>query len=195
MDNRPALSPLAFYTIRSSLIRNLSGAFPGMCSGLIEDAVDEAWLAFLAHQERCRRRAGLDPVDEILVPWSWMRRVAWRQLRGACRRRSYQLELGVERLEDLDLPEDGTQEERLGMEQVVATLVPEAARRFGHGRKDELELALTARLVDGLSDLEAAETYGVPREYVNKAKLWFVSQVVNAREAGRLTPAALTPAA
>ncbi len=63
----------------------------------------------------------------------------------------------------------------------IQALIPQAVEHFGHGRSDALKAALQARLAGDMdSDTEAAREYGVPREYLNRAKQWIARQVLDA---------------
>lgn len=192
------LTPLFFHTIRTSHIQRLTRCFPRVCSGLVEDAVDEAWLELHRRgvlgrplaAETDDRPALLVPeeFDHSLVRW-WLFRVAWCQLRNAVRRRAFRRETGEIDLSVLTAAREAEQEEELVMEQQLRELVPEAARRFGGRYRVELEGALYDRFVLGLSDREAALAHDVPREYVNRAKNWILDQLLPAARVSELRAA------
>lgn len=58
----------------------------------------------------------------------------------------------------------------------MASLIDEAATRYGGRRRRSLRAALRARFT-GCTDVEAAREYQVPREYVNRARRWVVSEI------------------
>ncbi len=144
------------------MVRAIQRAFPRMCEGRAEDAVDAATLALIERQGP----AGPAEADERLLF-----RIAWREARGQLRRHGYQRELGGVPLHSIA---QGGQdiEGELIVADLVYRLVPRAAAAFGGRRTDALRDALRDRLQERGTDTDCAAEHGVPREYLNRAKRW-----------------------
>lgn len=164
---------------QASLVCTLQGRYRSTCPGRVEDAVEDAFTAVLASPSLGAR---LNTADER-ESWRLLYQIAWRGLRGQRRRRAFHDErpLGDEELELASpawrehSPESAAITADLSRR--VLTLIPGAAMAHGKGHADRVALALRARLEDGLDDGEAARAFGVPREYVNRAKRHLQLQV------------------
>lgn len=152
----------------------LRQCYPRADHGLVEDAVAESFVHALERPEaftRAVQRGGRTALRRLL------HRIAWRNLRGHFRKKATRLEqTGI----DADDPLDGLTPQQLVSGQQTATrvleLVEVAAARFGGSRSNALRTALCERLAGG-TDTEVARAHGLPREYVNRAKLWIGSQL------------------
>lgn len=156
----------------TALVRALARRFPAVCEGRVEDAVATAFLQLCARPELWATFSSGDDHGA----WRVLFLLAWRDLRGQCRRRSYQAEGGT-----LDLPAanragagaGASPEEELRASELdarVRALVVEAARRCGGRRSGPLERALLERIYEERSDGEAASRHGLPREYVCRGR-------------------------
>jgi len=158
-----------------SLVSWCNGRFPRMCRSRAEDAVHNAFVAVLACPETFEKGlAARGPAElERLV-----RTVAWRELRGQWRRKSYQSEVPLVAVcapHTHTTPYDVTVANELLTE--VELLADEAAVIFGGNRSRALRDALRARVSTGNSDSGIAREHGVPREYLSKAKNWMKRQL------------------
>lgn len=152
----------------------LHKCYPRTDHALVEDAVSESFVHALERPElftRAMQRGGETALRQLF------RLIAWRNLRGHLRRKAWRLErTGVDSAEPLD----AITPQQLVSGRETATrvfeLVEVAATRFGGSRSAALRTALHERLAGG-TDTEVARAHGVPREYVNRAKLWIGSQL------------------
>lgn len=156
----------------AGLVRVLQRRYPTTCSGRVEDAVEDAFAAALANPALGARLCAASERES----WGLLYKIAWRGLRGQRRRRGFQDEcpLADPELEQASPTwrEHSPEAAALtsDMARRVLTLIPGAAATHGKSQVDRVALALRARLEDGLDDGEAARAFGVPREYVNRAK-------------------------
>ena len=171
---------------RPRLLRRLAHAWPGTCSGLLEDALCHA---LLQHLEALGRPESL--THRVLASGE-ARRVegllylsAWRQLRGEGRRPARRLEQAVA------VPPEATHTDdphallvALRTAARLRALAPVAARRHGPGAAAALTGALLDRLEHGGSDVATSARFGVERSVLCRARLWLEQEGSRAAEIG-----------
>ena len=160
----------------AEIVAWLQRKFPCLSYMHAEDAVQEAFVEALERPPAfCSawRAGGLEAVVRLL------RQAAWRKLRGYWRKKATRCELpGGEQVTAYGNHAVTPQEIAI-YQQILGhiwRLIDEAAERFGGRRSRALRAALHDRLA-GSSDIESANTHGVPREYVNRAKRWIGAQL------------------
>lgn len=146
------------------LVPRLASCFPNLCESHSDDALSEAWRVLCedeANTEAVWRAGGRAAVMKLLF------KIAWRYLRGLCRRASYLRELPLGPVESKLI---GVDEAGLILTHQVMALITRAARGFGPERAPGLQLALEDRVLGGYTDTEAAARHDVRREYLNRAR-------------------------
>ncbi|MEQ1565281.1 MAG: hypothetical protein ABMA64_06555 [Myxococcota bacterium] len=126
----------------------------------LRDAIQETFL----DAWRQRRSDGWGAED--LPPYRLLCCIAWRKVRGEVRRKACRVEV---------FGWNGTPSTPAGQLYgtalaQLARLVAEAVRRHGHQQDGQLLLALEHKLLTGEPDREVAHRFGIPREYLNRAK-------------------------
>lgn len=159
--NHP-LDPL-FRAHHASAIRWLHRHYPGLPSEDVEDAVSGAWLDLL-------ERPGL---TQGRTPWTTRtlhRTVAWRRLRGLCRRswRRHEEPHPGDGSPWLGRPPGQSALDRLP--QRVERAMDSAVLLAGRGREEQLRGALEERILGGGTDTAVARRFGVRREVLNRAR-------------------------
>ena len=154
--------PMAtIYTHQQALLlRFLRRRFPALDDATVCDAVQETFVDLL-RQPATVERARAHGQAEL---YRLIRCIAWRKARGELRRRS--------RLRQVAVPEVSCppgQPHARSLTQ-LPRLMAEAVRRFGHRRAPQLRDALEHKLWTGEPDRQVARHFGVPREYLNRAK-------------------------
>lgn len=161
------------------LERTLSRRYSGVCRGRIEDAVAAAFAELCANHTLW---AGFAPGDDHGA-WRLLYLLAWRQLRGQCRLRSFRAEVGMLELLAANTatvasgpsPEQSASASEL--DAWVRRLIVEAARCCGGRRPEPLEQALLERIFEERTDVEVAARHGVPREYVGRGRGWLARAI------------------
>jgi DNA-directed RNA polymerase specialized sigma24 family protein len=136
--------------------------FPALDDEVLRDAVQEAFLD-VCREPRALARAHRDGGR---ASYKLLCCMAWRKARGEVRRKSSRVEAtGWEG--DIVCPPGQLFGHALGQ---LARLVSEAVCLHGHSQDPQLRLALEHKLWSGEPDRQVAAQFGVPREYLNKAK-------------------------
>lgn len=136
--------------------------FPALDDEALRDAVQETFL------DACRAPAAFDRAHRSggRASYRLLCCIAWRKARGEIRRKSSRVEVvGWEGI--VVCPAGQPYGNALGQ---LARLVSDAVRRCGHRQDGQLRLALEHKLWSGEPDLQVAARFGVPREYLNRAK-------------------------
>lgn len=159
--NHP-LDPL-FREHHASAIRWLHRHYPGLPAEDVEDAVSAAWLDLLERPRLTQGRA----------PWttrSLHRTVAWRRLRGLCRRAWRQHEDALPSESSPRLGRAPGQSALDRLPQRVERAMAAAVQLAGRGREEQLRRALEERILGGGTDVAVARRFGVRREVLNRAR-------------------------
>lgn len=158
-------------TERARLTRTLGRRFPRSSEQVVEDAVSDAIAAALikpAPFERALANNGREGVRCMFYC------VARRRHQDATKRMGA-LVLSYEARDHGDHVEPA-QHATLRLRQ-VDDLIDQACMRFGHGRDSRLREALVERFRTGDSDTSVARSFGLPREYLNRARC-FIQQAL-----------------
>ena len=144
-----------------SIVARLSRAYPRMCRGRLEDALQAALVDVLAAPERYRDLSAAELERRV-------RTVAWRQARGQWRKRAYQCEASMP-AHDVFAAAHGPYEDALAAELIerLPCLIGRAAVAYGGRQPERFAEALRTRLLSGEPDTAIAQAHGVPR-----ASLW-----------------------
>lgn len=189
MPSRHATQVAELFRHQESRLRAaLRRAFPNICLGRVEDAISNAFLEVLEHPNLLESIT----LSNEATAFCLLYRIAWCDLRGQWRRRSYQLELSLAPTEGAaarDVAGPHSADDLVVTRRLLARveqLIEQAGAMFSRHAPERLSGALRARL-DGLTDGQAAKAWGVRREPVNRARLWFMETL--AAELGlRLDP-------
>lgn len=147
--------------------RRIAASFPGLCEGVLEDALQEAMLALVADPAPWRRawaEGGKDRMRALLHV------IAWRKARGAWRRHGWRRSVHVDAMDEVGrahLPSQLLMATfRLELEEAIEAAVVEARA----GDPGPVRAALLDALVSGETDTALAARHGTRREYVNRAR-------------------------
>ncbi len=172
-EYRTALESL--YCERAPWIQHwVQRCFPRTCASLVADAVADAFTDALALDGSLFNVWRSRGKTELALG---IRQAAWRHLRGHLRKHSTRCEIAMPHLPDtvgVSTPESlYATRETLAL---MASLIDEAAIRYGGRHRHSLRTALRARFT-GYTDVEAARGHQLPREYVNRARRWIVREL------------------
>lgn len=163
----------AFKQHEAHLCRWLAGRFPRVQAALIDEAIADTFVVICEGPERfihVARRDGQGGLLRLLCC------VARRQLRGRLRRPVASNEHLMAEPEQRGFYEvDAALQARADLQRCAEMIAP-AARRFGGKSADALACALGRRFA-GDSDVGAARAFGVPRDYVRRARHWIRGRV------------------
>ena len=153
-------------TERPRLTRSLQRRFGWSSHQTIDDAISDAIASALirpAPYERALAKDGRKGVKRMFF------RIALRRHHDAVRRLCVRRSAPIEAIARTQHPPG--QGAALRMRQ-VGDLIDQACLRFGHGQSARLRDALQARFLSGESDAAVARDFGLPREYLNRARCY-----------------------
>ncbi|MCB9797033.1 MAG: hypothetical protein H6741_30480 [Alphaproteobacteria bacterium] len=145
-----------------ALLAYLRRCFPGVSAQAIEDAASGAVLDLLKNPAPFAR------CDSEKARLGLLRCVAWRQLRGALRRKHRRMERALPTLPVFASPPG--QEHLADFSARFEAAMHEACVRYGGLEPELMRAALTYRLLSGDSDTRVGARFGVRREALNRAK-------------------------
>lgn len=164
------IPPSQFAAWRGPLLTHVRASFPRLCSGRVEDAVGNAYLAAYENPLGLDRAYRRDPG----IGLAWMKVVAWRAARNSCARHGFRKEFGTEHLESISAAPPS--EVPLGrLKNHLDRLLDEAVATSGGADREAIRDALVDRLGTGDADTAVAERHPatVRREYLNRARRSF----------------------
>ncbi len=156
-----------FVRHHAALLRYVSGAFPRVCRGRVEDAVADAFticLSNLGMVDQARARGGERSVVALI------RVIAWRCARATSCRGAAVWESAGDAL-DWDPGQASDQEYVTDMRLHLPAALLAAAKRVLPSAPDRLADAVMDRLMSGETDGIVAARHGLRREYINGARL------------------------
>lgn len=155
---------LTYVEQRDALTRALQSSYASTSFDLIEDAVNDAFLAVLQGER-------IDPVYWGHASKALLYRIAWRSLRGHLRRKANRVEQPMEVLPENpghETAESAALAESLA--RVLDTAINNAARHACKRDPAPLAAALRDRVCSGETDGVVAARHGVRREMLNRAR-------------------------
>ncbi len=156
------------------LTRKLRHQFPGCCHASVDDAISYAYRVVL-EKESPTAHGACPEGDDGLFGFIFV--IAWRFLRAECRKqRPVAGDPDTVSCQHTNPETISASRELLYL---INHLVPEAAKGFGCRKAKALERALRDRLTGG-TDSHVARCHAIPREYVNRARLWLVRKLAHA---------------
>ncbi len=147
------ISPLFVQHHRPTL-RWLRRCFPAVPAQDLEEAASQAWLEMLAAQTPSRRL---------------LRLIAWRQVRGGCRRLAQRRISGAAWTEDLEPRAPPGQPWVVGLAARLERAFVEVGRLGGH-QGSLLQAAVAEAIRSGEADGLVAARLGLRREQVNRGR-------------------------
>jgi hypothetical protein len=143
--------------------RRLQNAFPRVCASRVEDAFQAAWLSTLTQPTDYQALGTLDAQLKLFYT------VAWRSLRGDCRRASYRMEMGIAELDAVWGHSPG-QENAYSFRCELPKMLELAAAEAGTAHPEAIQQALEDQLCTGDTDAHAASRAGVRRDSLCRAR-------------------------
>jgi hypothetical protein len=145
------------------LKRRLQRAFPQVCAGRVEDAFQLAWLSTLTQSKDYLALGTLEAQIKLFYT------IAWRALRGDCRRVGYRMEVGAEDL-DAQWGHAAGQEQAFSFRCELPKVLELAAAEAGTAHPESMQLALEDQLCTGDTDTLVAHRMGVRRDNLCRAR-------------------------
>lgn len=147
--------------------RRILARFPGLCRGMVDDAIQSAMVTLVADPapwHRAWRDGGETRLRALLHV------VAWRQARGSWRRHGWRRSTSIDAI---DFESEGQAPAQLAVATFHMELdrAIEASVAASHAKdQGRVRAALVDSLLTGDTDGVLAERHGTRREYVNRAR-------------------------